>query len=434
MRTRSPGSAPAAATIRSSRSWPTNFTIGERAPSASTATWTRPLAPNRRAALDELVDLAPRRAAETGGDDRLDPAAGHERVVEDREAGRRPTRIVDERGGQVDELEPEPQVGLVGSVPFDDLVEGEPRERHLEERPVRGGRRGDLDGHRLDEAHHGLLVDEAHLEIELGELGLAVPAQVLVPEAPGDLVVAIDPGDHQQLLELLRALRQGVDRPRLETARDDEVAGALGRGLDQVRGLHLDEAVGVMDPVDRLDEARAQEQPLLHRLPPDVEVAVAQPERLVDRGVGLIDVERRGLRLGQDLDRRGAQLDVAGRQLRVLLAGLAPVDRAVDREDVLAPDPTRQRMGRRRVGRIDHDLGDPVAVAQVEEDQLAVIAPTVDPARQAGGRPGVGRPELAAGVTAIRAGERGGGRLVESWPAYRRRRVPRRRRTGPRVG
>ena len=72
--------------------------------------------------------------------------------------------------------------------------------------------------HRLDEGHHGRLVDEAHLEVELGELGLAVAAQVLVAEAARDLEVAVDAGDHQQLLELLRALRQGVDVARLEAA------------------------------------------------------------------------------------------------------------------------------------------------------------------------------------------------------------------------
>ena len=75
--------------------------------------------------------------------------------------------------------------------------------------------------------HHGVLVDEAHLEVELGELRLAVAAQVLVAEAARDLEVAVDAGDHQQLLELLRALRQGVDVARLEARRDDEVAGAL---------------------------------------------------------------------------------------------------------------------------------------------------------------------------------------------------------------
>ena len=115
--------------------------------------------------------------------------------------------------------------------------------------------RDDLDDHRLDEAHHRVLVDEAHLEVELGELRLAVAAQVLVAEAAGDLEVAVDARDHQELLELLGALRQGVDAARLEARRDDEVAGALGRRLDEVRRLDLDEAVGVVDLADRLDEA-----------------------------------------------------------------------------------------------------------------------------------------------------------------------------------
>ena len=48
-----------------------------------------------------------------------------------------------------------------------------------------------------------------------------------------------------------------------------------GRGLDQVRRLDLDEAVRVVDLADRLDEAAPEEQPALHRLAPEVEVAVA---------------------------------------------------------------------------------------------------------------------------------------------------------------
>ena len=34
----------------------------------------------------------------------------------------------------------------------------------------------------------------------------------------------------------------------------------------------------------------------------------------------------------------------------------------------------------RRVGVVDDDLGDAVAVTQVEEDELAQVTPTVDPA------------------------------------------------------
>jgi hypothetical protein len=50
--------------------------------------------------------------------------------------------------------------------------------------------------------------------IDLGELGLAVGAQVLVAEAAHDLVVAVEAGNHQQLFEQLRRLRQGVELAR----------------------------------------------------------------------------------------------------------------------------------------------------------------------------------------------------------------------------
>ena len=56
--------------------------------------------------------------------------------------------------------------------------------------------------------------DEGHLDVDLGELGLAVGPQVLVAEAAGELVVALEAGDHQQLLEQLRRLRQGVEAAR----------------------------------------------------------------------------------------------------------------------------------------------------------------------------------------------------------------------------
>jgi hypothetical protein len=50
------------------------------------------------------------------------------------------------------------------------------------------------------------------------------------------------------------------------------------------------------------------------------------------------------------------------------------------------------------LGPIDDDLGDPVPVAQVEEDQVAVVAPAMDPARQPGDGPRVGGSQRAAGM------------------------------------
>ena len=135
----------------------------------------------------------------------------------------------DQRRGQVDELHPEAQVGLVRAEAVDRLVVGEARER--DSWIGRSGVVARVTSMAIvsTKAITVVLVDEAHLEVELGELGLAVAAQVLVAVAARDLEVAVDAGDHQQLLELLRALRQRVDVARLEARRHDEVAGALGR-------------------------------------------------------------------------------------------------------------------------------------------------------------------------------------------------------------
>ena len=70
----------------------------------------------------------------------------------------------------------------------------------------------------LDLLEDVVLLDERHLEVDLGELRLPVSSQVLVAEAASDLVVAVEPRDHQQLLEDLRALRQGVETPRIDPA------------------------------------------------------------------------------------------------------------------------------------------------------------------------------------------------------------------------
>ena len=137
-----------------------------------------------------------------------------------------------------------------------------------------------------------------------------------------------------------------------------------------------------MDLADGLDHPAAEHQPALHRLASDVEIAVLEAQDLVDRGVRLVDVEGRRLRLGQDLEGGRLELDRAGRKRLVLGPGQPRRDRPLDRHDELGPDAAGRRMGGGRIGLVDDHLGDPVAIAQVQEDQLAVIAPAVDPARE----------------------------------------------------
>ena len=151
-----------------------------------------------------------------------------------------PERGVGEVVGALDEFDAEPQVGLVGTEPAHRVGVADPRQRQrqvvADQRPQR---LQDLLGDRDDVVG----VDEAHLHVQLGELRLAVGAEILVAVAAGDLVVALHACDHQQLLEQLRALRQRVERARLQAGGHQEVAGALRRRARQRRRLDLDEVV-----------------------------------------------------------------------------------------------------------------------------------------------------------------------------------------------
>ena len=66
-------------------------------------------------------------------------------------------------------------------------------------------------GPAFEDLQHVLLLDERHLAVDLRELGLTVGAQVLVAEAAHDLEIFVVAGHHQQLLERLRRLGQGVE-------------------------------------------------------------------------------------------------------------------------------------------------------------------------------------------------------------------------------
>ena len=247
--------------------------------------------------------------------------------------------------------------------------------RSISRRPLAGRRLGGGEHGLADRGQHVVLVDEAHLGVELHELVLAVGAQVLVAQAAGDLVVAVDAGDHQQLLEQLRRLRQGVERPRLLARRHEELAGPLGRGRHEHRRLDLDEALRLHRPADRRVDAAADAQVALHALAPQVEVAVLQADVLVDLVGAGVDRERRRRGRAQHLDRAVADLDLAGRQVGVDGALRALADDAGDPHDVLAADVD---------GVVDDALHDAGVVADVDEGEvLAVLAPASHPAAHA---------------------------------------------------
>ncbi len=105
-----------------------------------------------------------------------------------------------------------------------------------------------------------------------------------------------------------------------------------------------------------------------------------------------------------------AELDLAGGQARVHRAGLAGDDLAGDGDDAFRA----HRIGRGEGGRAGgkHALRDAVMIAQVDEQQTAVIALGMHPAREAGGLPGIGGAQRATGMGAIGV-HRGLSRLIE---------------------
>ena len=103
----------------------------------------------------------------------------------------------------------------------------------------------DLTHEPLHDLQHFIAIDEGHLQIDLRELRLPVGAGVLVAQALADLHVPVASGDHQDLLEDLRALRQCIPLPGVDPGRHDEVACSLRCALDEQRGLNLDEVMAV---------------------------------------------------------------------------------------------------------------------------------------------------------------------------------------------
>ena len=140
------------------------------------------------------------------------------------------------------------------------------------------------------------MAKEGALDVDLGEFRLAVGPEVLVAEAPGNLVVTLDAADHEQLLEKLRALGEGIEAALLRPRGDEVIAGPFRGREVEARGLDLEEAVFLEILPGRAADLRPGPQPLGEDRAAQVEIAVFEARLL--EGIGFVgDDERRLLAL-----------------------------------------------------------------------------------------------------------------------------------------
>ena len=264
------------------------------------------------------------------------------------------------------------------------------------ERPLRES----LDHRRvalLEDRHHVVWLGKGHLDVELGELVDAVGARILVAEAARDLNVLVDPADHEDLLQHLRRLRQGPELSGVVARRHDEVARPGWVGADHHRGLDLPEASLDKEIADEVRHLVAQLEDVPRSLAPKIHVAVLPAKRLLDLRL-LVHVEGRRLRLVQYFDLGRRDFHLTGRELRVLRPFGSRPDRSADAKHPLVADLPERLVGSRVLLRMRDNLRDPVAIAQVDERELAMIAAGVDPAGERYFLAGERGPRLAAGV------------------------------------
>ena len=236
--------------------------------------------------------------------------------------------------------------------------------------------------HRFEQIADFLFRQERGFAVDLREFRLTVGAQVFVAEALHDLVVAIEVRDHQQLLEQLRRLRQREELAGVRTRRHQVIARAFRRALGEHRRFDVDEAlrVEILAHFDR--HAITQAQVLLHLRTAQVEHAMREARGF--REVVVVELERRRHRRVQHRQFMAQHFDLAARQAGVRRAFRTAAHDALHLHAELVAHAfgDLEHLGAIRIA---DDLDEAFAVAQVDEDNAAVVAAAVYPAAQRDG-------------------------------------------------
>ena len=281
---------------------------------------------------------------------------------------------------QLHKLHAKAGVGLVHAVVAHGLVPGHAREGKLKI----------LADHVLEDAlhepfghaHDVVLAHKAQLHVHLGELGLTVCTQVLVAEAAHDLEVLLETGAHEQLLEQLGRLGQGVEGALVQTARHKEVACAFGSGLCEEGGLNLEEALLVQEVADGLHGLVALNEILLHAGPAQIEETPGKTQVFASIA-SVLNGKGRCLGGVQELPLVHHHFNGTSLEVGIGHALGALAHPALDGNDVLKAQYGCLLVSLGCHVRREDNLGQTFAIAQINKYETSVIPAELNPAHEA---------------------------------------------------
>ena len=161
-----------------------------------------------------------------------------------------------------------------------------------------------------------------------------------------------------------------------------------------------------------------------HPVAAQVEVAVAQPQLLPHLTREALDLERRRVGVGEHIRSGDPDLELARRELGVDGLRIPAHDLPGRGDHVLGSQPVGEIVGASRRLGVEHELHEPGAVSQVDEDQPAVIAPPVYPTGDARSRVEPVLEHLAAPRVAVAILTQDWERIGHREPQSRSRQVP----------
>ena len=183
----------------------------------------------------------------------------------------------------------------------------------------------------------------------------------------------------------------------MHAARHQKIARALRRRLGQNRRLDLEKSLLAQALANRQRNLVPQLEVVLHLRPAQIDVAILQPHFLVlDRLFRRR--KRRQPRIVQHAQLRRLNLDLARRHLGIDRVLVAQPHLAHRGDHVLRPHLLALRVPFGNQVVIQHHLRNAGAVAQIQKDQVAVVAAPVHPAHQHHLLARVGGAQLAAHV------------------------------------